>query len=383
MTKINVRLIVGGASTAHDASLMMYAAMTRSIGNDGVGRVAVTRVYYVARSGAVRFWKIREEDVLPDVAALDAGVPLTTADYLADIAAGEEFIFSLLQGTDGEDGVYQGLLKVAKVLSNLGPVFPAALSRHKWSQSLVAEFLCPELTPIPTLRLRPDASDDDLEAVARHFGNGDVVVKPNDLGGSVHTRVLERVSPAALRAYLAVARDYADEFLVQARLVGREFTVGCMRVSGKTIVLPVVEVKVASGFLGFTEKWSLDSFRSLVLPENDAISKRLSPVSARLFDELGFGFACRFDFIVADEAMHFLEANSKPGLCGDSFFTVMLAHSGRSLCDFLLLSHKDALSQWQRHTQIDYQLEFEREAKERSATAPGVDSEAPVDGDRA
>lgn len=370
MTKLNVRLIVGGACTAHDASLLMYEAMSESIAKDAEDRVAVKRIYYVMRSGEVRLWSPTTESDLPQVGQLHAGRPLTAGEYLSDLAAAEGFVFSLLQGTDGEDGVYQGVLKVANALSNLGPVFPAALSRHKWSQSLAAEHLCPELTPIHTIRLRPDAKDEDLAKAVDYFRAGDVVVKPNDLGGSVHTRILQKVSVKALREYLQLARDFADEFLVQARIVGDEYTVGCMRVDGKTVVLPVAQVEVDSGFLGFTEKWSDVGFGVKTLPVDHRVSKRLGSISTKLFDEIGFGSACRFDFIVADDAVYFLEANSKPGLCSDSFFTIMLADVGMTLCDFLVLCHADASLQWQRRTLIDYQEECAREATERAGSRP-------------
>lgn len=370
MAKLNARLIVGGACTAHDASLLMYEAMSESIAKDTEARVAVTRIYYIMRSGDVRLWSPTPDIDLPQVDQLQAGRSLTAGEFLADIATADGFVFSLLQGTDGEDGVYQGVLKVTNALSNLGPVFPAALSRHKWSQSLAAEHLCPDLTPIRTVRLRPDAKDEYLAKAVDYFQAGDVVVKPNDLGGSVHTRILQGVSVEALREYLQVARDFADEFLVQARIVGDEYTVGCMRVNGKTVVLPVARVEVDSGFLGFTEKWSDVGFGVKTLPLDHKVSKRLGSISTKLFDEIGFGSACRFDFIVANDAVYFLEANSKPGLCSDSFFTIMLAEIGVTLCDFLMLCHADASLQWQRRTLIDYQEEFAREATERAGSRP-------------
>ena len=44
---LHIALLAGGACTAHDASLMMLDAMTRSIAADGADRLVVDDIYYI------------------------------------------------------------------------------------------------------------------------------------------------------------------------------------------------------------------------------------------------------------------------------------------------------------------------------------------------
>lgn len=371
---LHIALLAGGACTAHDASLMMLDAMSRSIEADGAGRLVVDDIYYIERSGAIRYIAVNAKDDLSVAASaerLQRAAVLSVAEFVSEVTSRQRYVFSLLQGTDGEDGVFQGFFKVLGVLSNLGDVYPAALSRHKWSQSLVAEHLAVQLTPIRTARFGTASSDGQLRQIASDFAGVECIVKPNDLGGSVHTTVIHSLSAPALRAYLTDASGYAEEFLVQQRVQGAEYTVGCMRVNGETVVLPIAEVLTASAFLGFTEKWTDEGYAIRFLPKDNALAQTMADVSKILFDHLGFDTACRFDFIASSQGLYFLEANSKPGLASDSFFTCMLKEQGLSLADFALLSYEDARRKGSRKVHINYASEFEREARGRTVGGQG------------
>ena len=353
---IKLTLLTGGVSTAHDASLLMYQVLLAAIAIDGRKRMLVLEVFHIGRTGQIHHCTGPDEPsgTWPASHELERSPTVSKAAFLAALASCEGFVYSLLQGTDGEDGVYQGLLKVAGALTNLGRVYPAALSRHKWAQSLVAEHLVSTLAPIRTRRLRPGDSDAQLQDVVSAFHGQQCVLKPNDLGGSVHTLLVDELSVPRLRRYLNEVGEFAEEFLVQERIVGRELTVGCLRRGGRTTVLPVAEVVVEAGFLGFDQKWTDQGYGVRFLSDEQPLARRLADVSRVLFDEIGFDIACRFDYIASGSGIHFLEANSKPGLAADSFLTCMLHQAGMTLCDLVEISYEEARAAWRRKTEMRY-----------------------------
>ncbi len=369
---LRISLLAGGACTAHDASLLMLNAMADDIGADTAGLVQVEHIYYIERGGGMRHIAVGAGgDLSRAVTAqqLAQAQPMSVAEFVDSVTSNQHYVFSLLQGTDGEDGVYQGFFKVLGVLSNLGSVYPAAISRHKWAQSLVAEHLVDGLKPIRTARFSADSSLSQLTRIVTDFSGIECIVKPNDLGGSVHTSVLGRVTVPALQAYLRQAQGYAQEYLVQERILGEEYTVGCVRIDGQTVVLPVAQVLTPKAFLGFTEKWTEPGYRIHFIAEDDPRTRLLGDISRVLFDDVGFDTACRFDFIVSAQGVYFLEANSKPGLACDSFLTCMLRQRGMSLADFAVLCFEDASRQWRRKVDIDYATEVAREAQTQPASA--------------
>jgi D-alanine-D-alanine ligase len=369
---LRISLLAGGACTAHDASLLMLKAMADDIAADNSRSVQVEHIYYIERGGSLRHIAVGAgadlaRTVTPE--HLAQAEPMSVSAFVDSVTSTRHYVFSLLQGTDGEDGVYQGFFKVLGVLSNLGSVYPAAISRHKWAQSLVAEHLVAGLNPIRTARFSTKSSLAQLTRIASEFSGIECIVKPNDLGGSVHTCVLDQVTVPALQEYLRQAQGYAQEYLVQERVIGEEYTVGCVRINGQTVVLPVAQVLTPKAFLGFTEKWTEPGYRIHFIADDDPRTRLLGEISQVLFDDVGFDTACRFDFIVSVQGVYFLEANSKPGLASDSFLTCMLRQQGMSLADFVVLCYEDASRQWRRKVDIDYATEVAREAQTCPASA--------------
>ncbi|MER9146994.1 hypothetical protein NKH92_30610 [Mesorhizobium sp. M0871] len=115
--------------------------------------ISLTFVYYITRSG----------DLLR--LALDGGrlpkhdelVSRAEAHSLASLAhllkSDGLFVFSLLQGQDGEDGQIQALAQFHDILGSFGDKTAAMLSANKYLQGVIVNRLCPELTPIPTVHI--------------------------------------------------------------------------------------------------------------------------------------------------------------------------------------------------------------------------------------
>jgi D-alanine-D-alanine ligase len=92
-------------------------------------RYALTVVVHIGRDGGARIfhdapWPVDEADLL----ARQAVPTIDAVRYLADCGA---FVFSLLHGTEGEDGCWQGVAEVLGLRGSFGPVIGSALGMDK------------------------------------------------------------------------------------------------------------------------------------------------------------------------------------------------------------------------------------------------------------
>lgn len=341
-------LIYGGRSVEHDCSIAMYNNVADVLNNAPDADISPMSIYYISRYGDV-LRLVLEGDTVPkhdEFAARAETHPLASLAHL--LKSDGCFVFSLLQGQDGEDGQMQAFAQFHDIPGSFGDKTAAVLSADKYLQSVVANRLCPELTPIPMIHISHGNLEGGIAEALRHLA-GPCVLKPNTLGGSFLTECTNELSEDALRSYSERIAPYDPSFLVQRRIVGTEYTCGVLIDRYEITALPVARIRTPSGFLGYDQKTQQGSCSIEFHDVENTLQTRIASISTRIAREFNLHTFGRLDFIVDEQQrVHFFEVNVIPGLTPGSFFPKMLSQAGFDFCHIIRLAASNEMYQRRR-----------------------------------
>ena len=352
---VDVALLVGGRSTEHGFSVSMFQNFVEQLSQTNDGQVRITNVVYLSTDGQVYVHEVSEgQPLLSLTNRLQSGEAWTVERLCATFRQSKQFVFSLIQGREGEDGQLQGLAGVLGLNGNFSNVYAAAMGIDKWTSSVLAqEIMSPKVRRIPTMVVRLNELSNGIREAIRQFGDIECVIKPNALNGSLFIRILPRLTEGVLLEYARELQGYDDRFLIQPRLRGREITCGILYIDGIPSALPVAEIKHGGDFFSYNEKYETHGFK-IVFPAEEAAIAEIRSASLSLAEWVDFHTMCRIDYILTDsDEIYFLEVNPLPGLLSSSIYPRMLREEGLTLSDFILLSARnDAVYQKRRAEQI-------------------------------
>ncbi|MBL9201801.1 MAG: D-alanine--D-alanine ligase [Opitutaceae bacterium] len=228
-----------------------------------------------------------------------------TADALPPgLDATRHVVFSTLHGTFGEDGGMQRLLDSAGIHYGGCDATSSALTMDKTRTKQAAATRGVPIVPGLTFDAAKKPAVEDV--VARLGEN--LVVKPNAEGSSVGLALV--ASRAELAAKLAAIT--AGGWLIERRIVGREFSVGVLR--GRA--MGIVEIRPKSGVYDFTSKYTKGMTEYFApAPIGDAATAQIQGFAEAAFAGCGCRDYARVDFMLgADGAPFLLEINTLPGM---------------------------------------------------------------------
>ena len=257
-----------------------------------------------------------------------AGCPVTRidpaveqwADQLSDI----DFVFNLLHGPGGEDGVLQGLFDVMNLPYSGSGVLGSALTMDKArTKQLWSGMGLP--TPDFTL-LTADTDWSDL--IERH---GTLFVKPALEGSSIG--MSKASTPEQLEAAWKRARAYKGGIIAECFVAGEEYTVSILG----DRALPAIRIEPASEFYDFDAKYVSDNtgfFCPSGLTASD--EAELSALALRAFYAVDAAVWGRVD-VMRDisGAWQLLEVNTIPGMTSHSLVPMAAQAASMTLIDFL------------------------------------------------
>jgi D-alanine-D-alanine ligase len=350
-------LVFGGQSSEHNAACQSFRYLYgRLIDQWSEPEIEVSHVAYVDRDGGVHISRFcRDRDVDSYMAADRSGdvtVLLATAKDL------DLFVFGVMYGQNAEDGKLQGALEFADIKSNLGGVLPSALATSKRHMNVfVAEAAPRVLVPRYWWVTTTEAVRETLDALpVDRF-----VVKPNGLGSSI---LAERFSLrhddlTSVSQFVEAVLAYDDCALLQEYVSGEEYSIGCLERNGEVEVLPPVKIEAASGFFGQQEKFIPGHVKETVLSDKQVPSSILlaQTFAKGLFSDLGFWNHARFDFIVNDAGLWFLEINPMPGVLRGGLYTKMLQAVGLDIESLITVAVANARRR--RRLTVDFDLDVQ------------------------
>ncbi len=218
-------------------------------------------------------------------------------------------VFNAIHGTPGEDGKLQGYFDLLGIPYTSCGVDISALSFNK--------FLCNRF--IRSFGIQTAASysflrgeDIDGKKVMDSLGLP-LFVKPAASGSSVGVSKVNRpgdFDAAVEKAFLTDRR-----ILIEEALSGRELACGLMKKGKELLVFPITEIITQNDFFDYEAKYSNGKTREVtpadIPQEAETDIKALSAMLYRQMDCNGF---VRFDYILTENGLYFLELNSIPGM---------------------------------------------------------------------
>jgi D-alanine-D-alanine ligase len=265
-----IAVFAGGTSAEREVSL-------------GSGRASAVAL---ARSFPTRLFEV-------DGPAIPAGVD-----------PARHVVFSTLHGTFGEDGQMQRLLDAAGIHYAGCDAASSALTMDKSRTKDAVAARGVRTVPGVTFATahKPAAAD-----VVAQLGDS-VVVKPNDEGSSVGLALVDNAADLAAK----LAAITAGNWLIERRIVGREFSVGVLR--GKA--MGVVEIRPKTGVYDYTSKYTKGMTEYFApAPLEPAQTAEVQAAAETAFAACGCRDYARVDFMLSvQNEFYLLEINTLPGM---------------------------------------------------------------------
>jgi len=253
---------------------------------------------------------------------------------LHEIPRSTEVILPMLHGTGGEDGTLQ------RGLERLGIPWvgsSAEASALTFDKVATREVLANAGLPVaPGLALPHNASGESIRNASRRVGYPQVV-KPAAQGSSVGISIVD--SELEIEAAASEAARWGEVFLIEKFIDGREVTVPV--INGEAY--PVVEILPATRWYDYAAKYTAETTRYKVAPENLPVN--LTGIVMSACKACGVTGISRTDLrIDSDGKAWILEINTIPGMTSHSLVPMSVRARGISageLCEQLLLQAID------------------------------------------
>lgn len=261
---------------------------------------------------------------------LRLGVHATAIDVNDQIidelrAAQPDFVFNMLHGEGGEDGVIQGLLEVMQLRYSGSGVLASALAMDKVKSKLLWQQL--NLKTAEFVILQPDSDWTDL--IARL---GTVVVKPITGGSSIGISIVSTAS--ALETEFKRAQAEGTAVMAERYIQGNEFSVGVLQDE----LLPSIQLRTKRTFFDYEAKYVSADNEYICPPElSDAKQLELQQLVSAAYVSLGCRGLARVDVMQdANEEFYLLELNTVPGMTEHSFVPMAAKSIGIDFDELLL-----------------------------------------------
>lgn len=237
-----------------------------------------------------------------------------------DVPKGVEAVFPVLHGAFGEDGMAQRRLEELDL--------PYVGSRswempRSFDKEITHALL--EKAGVPMAEWEMVEKESTLEWEAP------LVIKAPRQGSSIGLEIV--MDSGDIPSALEKVRNYDDRVLVEAFVPGREVTVGFVG----DMILPIVEIRPASGVYDFEAKYQRNDTEYLVpAPLEAPQAAEITTLASRAFNILGGRHLGRVDFRVPETGSPVvLELNPLPGFTATSLLPKAAAAFGidfPSLC---------------------------------------------------
>ncbi|MBN2237050.1 MAG: D-alanine--D-alanine ligase [Bacteroidales bacterium] len=250
-----------------------------------------------------------------------------------------DLIFNMIHGSPGEDGKLQGYFDMLQIPYTSSNAVTSALTFNKaYCNHIVKNTGVAVSKNVHLFKRRPY----DVETILNTL-KLPVFVKPNQGGSSVgmsKVTTAEELAPAIEKAF-----NEDNEILIEEFVKGRELTCGAFEYLGKSIEFPVTEIISKKDFFDYEAKYN-EKFADEITPAaiTDQEAKLIHEITSKLYKILNCSGIVRFDFILGNGTLWFLEVNTVPGMSNASIIPQQVKSLGYSLSEFYTLLIEDALS---------------------------------------
>jgi len=247
-------------------------------------------------------------------------------------------VFVAIHGTPGEDGKIQGYFDLIGIPYTSCDQATSALTFDKFfCNHFVHSFGVIISRSIVLNKNEKINADEILNQVSLPL-----FVKPNCGGSSVGTSKVKTREELLPAIKLAFHED--NRVLLEEHIPGRELSCGVIKYRGEVRSLPVTEILSKKEFFDYEAKYEgmSDEVTPADLPGETA--RLISDTSLMLYKLLNCKGMVRFDYILNDKELYFLEVNTIPGLSELSIVPQQALKAGISLQDLFSEAVMNALN---------------------------------------
>jgi D-alanine-D-alanine ligase len=234
-------------------------------------------------------------------------------------------------GTFMEDGHLQAILEAHQVPYLFSGVLASVLAINKYKSKIIAKHVGLMIAKSITMKKEDDISYQKIKKKI----NFPVIIKPNRLGSSIGTSVVQNEKEFV--AGLREAFKWDREILVEKFIFGREFTVALTELE-KLYALPVVEIKPRiSRWFDYNAKYKKGGSDEICPAEIPVkIAKKMQNYAKKIFTAMDCQDLARVDFIwnEKENKIYFLEVNTIPGMTKNSITPQAIKKAGYTLENF-------------------------------------------------
>lgn len=313
-SKKNVAIVCGGNSKEYDISIQS-------------GRVVLAHMNKEKYNGFLMVvkgmdWKVLLEDGQQlEVNKNDFSIQFNDHVLHFDV------VFNAIHGSPGEDGKLLGYFEMLQIPYTSSNHIVSALTFNKNFCKQVVESA--DVVALAKGVLLKKGQSLNLEAIVEQLGLP-VFVKPNSNGSSVgitKVKQMEELLPAIQNAY-----NEDDEVLVESFIQGREMGCGVFEFKGKKLVFPITEIISKKEFFDYEAKYTTGMSDEITPADVDEEADfNMKTIASELYSHLGCRGIVRFDFILTDDNIYFLEVNTVPGMSAASIVPQQAQVMGFSL----------------------------------------------------
>jgi len=351
-SQFGISVIYGGVSPEHSASVKSFENVYEKLVRD---QLPIESIFFVDQGGQVSSNRFDPQQSAYFYKKSESTKNI--AEALNSLSS-ESFLLNLLHGRLGEDGCIQGLAQIFGIKMSSEGVLPAALTMSKHHMNSFVQAVDCGLRVPETIFVTNEIQGKWVNHIKDKPGWDNVVIKPNSLGASLMT---ERHSNDSAQKNGNILIKKILEFdraaLVQRFVKGKEYSIGVIQRDDCELALPAVEIETNTGFFGHAEKHREGMARETIVNNESDLHHELREISIRLFRELGCADMCRFDFIVTDEDIFFLEANYIPGFMRNSIFPKMIEAQGISISELILTFRSNSFARGKKQTTFNYEID--------------------------
>ncbi len=239
-------------------------------------------------------------------------VPVNKADFTIE-KDGEtirfDAVFNAIHGTPGEDGKLQGYFDLLGIPYTSCGVDISALSFNK--------FLCSRF--VQSFGIKTAASFSFLKGektdkveILKQLGLP-VFVKPSSSGSSVGISKVNNPEEFDKAVEKAFRED--NRVLIEEAINGKEIACGMVKRGNETLVFPLTEIISQNDFFDYDAKYTKGKAHEIT-PANltQKAETDIKALSSFLYRQMDCKGVVRFDYILTETELYFLELNSIPGM---------------------------------------------------------------------
>lgn len=241
-----------------------------------------------------------------------------------------DYAYIIIHGTPGENGVFEGYLRLMRIPFSTCDVLPSALTFNKFVLNKTMKSC--KVNVANSRRLRKGDKVDPDKIISKV--GLPCFIKPTDGGSSFGTtkvKTREQIIPAVEEAF-----KENNEIMIESFMQGIEVTNGYYKTRKREVKLPVTEVVPKTDFFDYDAKYNgkVEEITPARIP--DELRDRIQDLTAKIYDLLGCHGIIRNDYIITDgDKINLLEVNTTPGMTATSFIPQQIRAAGLNLTDVL------------------------------------------------